>query len=213
MMTKRGRADSRAEAPDVRGGTGAEDVQNLAMHLFAELGYDGVSTQMIEDAAGLDRGTVADEYGGKRGLYVAAIERVTDGWRVQQDLGAASFTPDADGLFAMYDRFLMHCLEHPELPKLWQHRWLSDASDISGLEERTFLPVLAEMHAIVSKAVGPDVDVEMAMWTLGLLVSNYAQAGLPASDGRRYPPDDPDVLRRVRAHIYWLARAMASAGR
>ncbi|MFC5751590.1 TetR/AcrR family transcriptional regulator [Actinomadura rugatobispora] len=195
---------------DESGGDAADDqLLGVARHLFAALGYDEVSTQMISDAAGVDPGTVTERYGGKRDLYLAAMQRTTDEWLVEQELITSRFTPDADGLFFLFDRLLVHCLEHPELPRLWQHRRLSDASDITDLEERNYARMVPQTLALVRSAVRPDVDAEVALWTVSWSIMCYAQAGLPTPQGMRRPPNDPAMLSRMRAHLRWHVRTMA----
>lgn len=47
-----------------------------AAALFAELGYDGASTRKLGQAAGANIATIAYHFGGKEGLYHAALGRM-----------------------------------------------------------------------------------------------------------------------------------------
>jgi AcrR family transcriptional regulator len=198
--------DSAEDAIDTR-------LRAMATRLFAELGYDGVTTQMIADAAGVDLNTVVEHYGGKSGLYTTVFDEAVRRWLNQLKSAGEDYTPDADGLIRLVDRYLEYCLDHPELPRLWIYRWMADASDITGLDERLAAPLLRESIAAVRPAVAPDIDPEAAMWTFTWSIHGYMQAGFLDASGRRRPPNDPGTLRRFRLHLHQLARMMAAPDR
>ena len=52
-----------------------DDVLEKAMQLFWLHGYDGVSTQILIEAMGINRKSVYVEFGNKRKLYHAALDR------------------------------------------------------------------------------------------------------------------------------------------
>ncbi|MFC5745372.1 TetR/AcrR family transcriptional regulator [Actinomadura rugatobispora] len=195
-----------------RRGDAAEDarVRAAAVRLFAELGYDMVSTQMIADAAGVDQSTVADRHGGKRALYVTSMNWAAQQWQDQVQSMRGDYTPDVGGLIRFVDRYLEYCREHPELPRLLVHRWFSDARDVAGINEEIIVPRVREAVEVVRSALGPDADPEAALWTLGWSIYGYLQSGYLDESGERRTPDDPQTLRRFRHHLRWLIHKMAA---
>ncbi|XVQ16185.1 TetR/AcrR family transcriptional regulator [Spirillospora sp. CA-255316] len=184
-------------------------VRSVAARLFADLGYDATSTQMIADATGVDRGTVTDRYGGKRGLYVAVVEWAIQGWRLELASLRRTYTPDTNGVAQVMHAYVHYGMQHPELSKLLIHRWMmSDASDVTGLDEEIIGPATQETVDLIRSALGPDIDAEAALWTLVWTVHGYLQAGYLDVSGRRRPPSDPETLRRFRQHLHWLIQRL-----
>src|SRR4051812_6595423 len=122
--------------------SGRERILDAATRLFSALGYDGTSTRMIAEAAGLNVATVAYHVGGKRDLYLAVMERAHEVERAAIEDALTRITPDAEGILALVDAYLDFCLSRPEIPALWMHRWLSDASDVVHLEEQYVRPLM-----------------------------------------------------------------------
>src|SRR5258708_5949078 len=135
MIVMRGVNDS--ESDTVR-----ERIIETATRLFASLGYDGTPAQMIADATGLDVATVTDLVGNKCDTYLAVMERADMALRASYDSAFAEFTPDRAGIHLLADRYLDFCVDNPEVPELWIHRWLSDAADVTGLEALYIKPML-----------------------------------------------------------------------
>ncbi|WP_067483971.1 TetR/AcrR family transcriptional regulator [Actinomadura hibisca] len=184
--------------------TGRDRIIEAATRLFAALGYDGTSTRMIADAAGLNIATVAYHVGGKRDLYLAVMERAHRIERAALEEVLAAFTPDAAGVRALVDRYLDFCVEHPEIPALWTHRWLSDAADIADLEHRYARPLVEQVAAAVAAAAGPDVDVEYAVMTVIWCTHGFGSGGVPGPDGQRRGLADAATTARFRAHLHNL---------
>ena len=51
-----------------------EEVLAAAMRLFWQRGYDGTSLEDLDRATGLNRGSLYNAFGDKRGLYLAALD-------------------------------------------------------------------------------------------------------------------------------------------
>ncbi|MFI6518666.1 TetR/AcrR family transcriptional regulator [Spirillospora sp. NPDC050679] len=184
--------------------TGRDRIIEAATRLFAARGYDGTSTRLIADAAGLNIATVAYHAGGKRDLYLAVMERAHEIERAALDEALAAFTPDAAGVRALVDRYLDFCVGHPEIPALWTRRWLSDAADMADLERRYARPLVERAAAAVAEAAGPDVDVEYAVMTVIWCTHGFGSGGVPGPDGARHGADDPAETARFRAHLHTL---------
>lgn len=196
-------------APDVA----RERVIETATRLFASLGYDGTSTQLIADAAGLDLATVADAVGGKRDIYVAVMRWASLAERSVFDTTLTEFTPDRAGILLLTDLFLDFYLDNPEIPALWMHRWQADATDISELEYLYVKPSIDRLVQVLQAAVKPDVDLEFALWTVSWCIHGFCVGGIINPDGRREGPRNSVLLRRFRAHLHQLVDRMLQLDR
>ncbi|WP_246267934.1 TetR/AcrR family transcriptional regulator [Nonomuraea typhae] len=195
-----------------------EAIVKVATQLFAALGYNGASTRQIADAAGLNIATVNYHVGGKRELYLTVMERAQVAERTALEsalVRLAAATDPVPAIHRLIDDYLGFCVEHPEIPALWMHRWLSDADDLTDLERQYARPTVTTVTRTLEAtgAIGPGVDVEMAVWTFIWTVHGFAKGGVLDDDGRRRGSGDPAVLRRFRAHLHQsIHRALALPG-
>ena len=181
--------------------SGRERILDAATRLFAALGYDGTSTRMIAEAAGLNVATVAYHVGGKRDLYLAVMERAHEQERAVLSSAIEEITPDVDGILTLLDRYIDFCMTRPEIPALWMHRWLSDAADVAHLEEQYVRPLMVMVADAARKVVPDDVDVEYVMWTVVWATHGFGAGGVLDADGNRRGPDDPEAVARFRRHM------------
>ncbi|MFI6298467.1 TetR/AcrR family transcriptional regulator [Nonomuraea sp. NPDC050790] len=186
-----------------------ENIVKVATQLFAALGYDGTSTRQIADAAGLNIATVNYHVGGKRELYLTVMERAHTAERaaLEASLARLSGADPVDAIHRLVDDYLDFCVEHPEVPALWMHRWLSDASDLTDLERQYVRPLVdavtrALEPAVTAGVIGPGVDVEMAMWSVIWCVHGFAKGGVLDAEGERRGAGDRVALRRFRTHLH-----------
>ncbi|MFC4118737.1 TetR/AcrR family transcriptional regulator [Nonomuraea zeae] len=184
-------------------------ILKVATQLFAALGYDGTSTRQIAEAAGLNIATVNYHVGGKRELYLAVMERAHQAEKAALDLALGRLPGDdpAAAIHRLVDDYLDFCVDNPEVPALWMHRWLSDASDITELERQYVKPLLAAVTGALGPAVANGliderVDLEYAMWTVIWSVHGFAKGGVLDDEGRRRGAGDRAALRRFRAHLH-----------
>ncbi|WP_019629946.1 TetR/AcrR family transcriptional regulator [Actinomadura atramentaria] len=189
-----------------------ERIIAVATRLFASFGYDGTSTRLIAETAGLNIATVAYHVGGKRDLYLTVMERAHQAERAALDAAAASCAADAAGLRRLLDAYVDFCVAHPEVPALWVHRWQSDAADIADLEGRYARPLIERTAELVRAAAGDGAaDAEYAVMTVIWCTHGFCRGGVPGPDGRR-GIDDPAEVARFRAHLHRLNDAMLGLG-
>ncbi|GAA3212233.1 TetR/AcrR family transcriptional regulator [Actinocorallia longicatena] len=180
-------------------------IVEAATRLFAERGYEGASTRLIAEAAGLNIATVSYHVGGKRELYLAVMERAHLAERAALEGAMEVFTPDRAGIHLLLDRYLDFCVERPEVPALWMRRWLSEADDVTSLEAEYVRPLIQQVVALVEDVAGPGTDLEFAVWTVIWSIHGFGRGGVLDPEGRRCRTDDPDALARFRAHLHVLA--------
>jgi AcrR family transcriptional regulator len=185
-----------------------ERILAAATRLFAALGYDGASTRMIAEAAGLNIATVSYHLGGKRDLYLAVMERAHRIERTTLEAGLAEFTPDPAGVHRLVDRYLDFCVEHPEIIALWVHRWLSDAEDIAHLEQEYARSLVDAVVATVQPVAAAGTDLEYAVMTVIWSTHGFATGGVPDAKGRRARVDDAAAVERFRTQLHRLAGAL-----
>ncbi|MES9535864.1 MULTISPECIES: TetR family transcriptional regulator [unclassified Actinomadura] len=180
---------------------GRERIIEAATRLFAALGYDGTSTRMIAEAAGLNVATVAYHVGGKRDLYLIVMERAHRAERQVLEKAIAEMTPDEEGLLTLVDRYVVLCLEQPEIPALWMHRWLSDAADVAHLDDDYVRPLMQMTSDAVRAVVGDEVDLDYLVWTVVWCTHGFGAGGILDQQGKRRKLDDPQAVARFRAHM------------
>jgi AcrR family transcriptional regulator len=184
-------------------------IMKAATQLFAALGYDGTSTRQIADAAGLNIATVNYHVGGKRELYLAVMERAHQAERAALETALARL-PGADPVAEIHrliDDYVDFCVDNPEVPALWMHRWLSDASDLTELERQYVQPLVSAVTTALRPAaesglIDGAIDLEYAMWSVIWCVHGFAKGGVLDERGRRRAAGDRAALRRFRAHLH-----------
>lgn len=179
-----------------------------ATRLFAELGYDETSTQMIADAAGLDVDMATGLVGRKRDLYLAVMERAYQAEQAMLETAAGEFTQDGPGMYRFLDRYIDFFVANPQIAALWIHRRLSDATDISEPEGLYSFPQVTLVGDALRDMFAPGVDVEFFLWTIVWNVHSFVQGGVPDAAGRRRGPQDHETLLRFRAHMREMVRRM-----
>jgi AcrR family transcriptional regulator len=138
----------------------AERILHAATVLFAEHGYDGVSTREIAAAAGLNIATVHYHAGTKRELYQAVFRRL---YEAEYATIAAALDQVDDALVAdpealraflegFVDILLDMTLSRPEAPRLWVRRWLEEPDDDDDIEVTYALPIFVAVHDLLDRA-------------------------------------------------------------
>ncbi|WP_344449721.1 TetR/AcrR family transcriptional regulator [Actinocorallia aurantiaca] len=180
-----------------------EQVMLLAGRLFSQIGYDATTIQMISDAAGVPVDSVL-AIGTKQQIYRAVLDSLWEKENRFLEELASRVPPGPEGLHILADAFLDFCLENPELPSLWMHRWLADAADIRDLEARYAVPVMSAMADVVRGLGNPDVDPVLAAHGAVWLAYGYAHTGLQFGYARSPDANAPENVRRFKAYFHSL---------
>jgi AcrR family transcriptional regulator len=178
----------------------------IATRMFAGLGYDNTTTDMII-YAGADPEAVA-AVGGKPGLYRAVMERAHHDLISVLGPAISRLTPDAPGLEQMVDVYLDFSVANPRVGALWLHRALCDAVDISDLESRYVATVYDRIIKVLAGKVNPHLDLQMAIMTVEWAVYGYTRGGVLNVEGYRGEPKDEALLQRFRGYLHYLIEAM-----
>lgn len=162
---------------DTDGGNGKERLIKVAMRLFAEKGYDGITVRDISAAAGVSVGLINHHFGSKEGLreavdkyFIAQFEEVLLEQRPMPDSEAEGLAQSVEYTENWIDRHI----EDWDLTKAYMRRALLEGSDWGvGLFERFYQFVRTAVDRMdANGAIRSDVD---RLW-LPLLVM-YMELG------------------------------------
>ncbi|MWA03586.1 hypothetical protein F8568_025020 [Actinomadura sp. LD22] len=192
-------------ADNPEGAEVSASLRTIASRLFAEVGYDGTTTDMLV-SAGADRHELAAA-GGKSGLYRAVMEDLIERRRRVFETELADATPGLEGFSRFADAFLDFNLENPVASALWMHRSLHDAADFADLESRYVAPV-HRMMIVEDGDPALAIDPEMQMATIGWCVMGFLTRGLFRADGSTIGAEDPGTVARFREHLHHLIELM-----
>jgi len=184
-------------------------VIDIAARLFAAFGHDGTSLQGIAEAAGQDLAWVQQRFGDKHDLYLAVIDHAGRAERaVVEDALSALPAADPEAFAAvMYDlseRYLEFCLDNPQIPALWIHRWLGDAADLPDLERTYSVSLINRTRDAMRSAAGAgliDDQVDLGLLLRTLIWSVYGFLhGQTIAEAENSVSTDPQARRRLLAH-------------
>ncbi|MER5326990.1 TetR/AcrR family transcriptional regulator [Streptosporangium roseum] len=189
-----------------------ELILRVAARLFAALGYDGTSLSQIAEAVGMSTAAVTQQVGAKRDLYLQIMEDLSRAEQASLETAigtAPADTPEqaAAVLRRIVDHYLDFCLAHPEVPALWMHRWLSDAGDVTEVEQKYVQPLLRTIEDALAPAVkagfiSSDIDLDYLLWSLGWCVHGFLAGGAIDGDGFSKTPANPEALRDFRSFLH-----------
>lgn len=187
----------------------AERIIRIATTLFAEHGFDGVSTREIAAAAELNIATVHYHVGTKRELYRLVFRRMSElerevAGRTIDSLSTTSLDSPAAVrhlLYTVADTLVTMTVEHPQVPRLWMRRWLEEHDPDVEIEAsvpvyRMFLDLVTRIETESGYPYrGP--NRELFLKSVSWMLYGHALSGpLDWTTGRGHP-DDPKRLAEL----------------
>ncbi len=170
--------------------------------LFAELGYDQTTSELIADAAGLPASLITKEFGGRRQLYLEVFQQVQEHLdRLTAQLPEQE--PSGETYHRFIDRYLDYLQEHPEHAALWLQRWLNDAADLHEIEKSYVIPQAGKVDFFLRGLLKEELDVELVNWTVAWACQIFTFSGIPGHGGMT-----SEDLARFRRHLHALADLM-----
>jgi AcrR family transcriptional regulator len=115
---------------------------DAATDLFAERGFDGVSIDDLAARAGVNKALVSYHFGGKRGLYVAALSSVFAELAARVSAAEAEAASAPDTLHRLLETLAEFARKRPAFPGLWLRELLSN-----GIEP-ALAPHLVQIAAV-----------------------------------------------------------------
>lgn len=130
---------------------------------FALHGYDALSVDQIASRAGVSKGTIYNYFGGRRGFYLATIERAVD------DLLAAIEPPPGASLGAvlpgMTGAFVAFAAEHEGIYLAVVRGGLGADEEVGSLLERVRVAAMRHIaDALALRELSPRLDLAIAGW-------------------------------------------------
>ena len=190
VMTERGADEMR------------EQIRQVAFRLFAQLGYDNTDLRLIGDSVGISPEAVEELTGGKRELYLSVLAEGVEGLLAHMDIDSPDYTPDAAGFCLLADRYLAYLVEHPELRRIWMQRWLSDAADLSDLENTYTAPTIGPLIDRWRPGFRPGVDVHMAIFMTFSAINDFVAGGVVLEDGKWVGAESRAACRRLSDYVH-----------
>jgi hypothetical protein len=102
------------------------------------------------------------------------------------------------------DAFLDFNVEWPELHALWMHRWLSDAADVSDLEDRYVRPLVRLVARRIRDTMPPDLSAYDFLGIVIWCVNGFMASGVLAPGRGMTRADDPATLEYFRTLLHLL---------
>jgi len=96
-------------------------IVEVATRLFAGLGYDMTSLELIADAVGAPRSSVEELTGGKRELYLTVMEQIFEAKRAKIQAVVDGTGSEYEAAHRIADVYLDFYARNPQLLALWRH--------------------------------------------------------------------------------------------
>ena len=130
-----------------------EDLLRAGAETFAELGFDGATTERIAERAGATKAMINYHFRSKQGLYEAILLATFAELKSRLDGVRRSGSPAADQLRAFVAEFARAASEHPSFPAIMVREVLSGGKHLpEGVLPRV-LGVMGVVRGIVEQGV------------------------------------------------------------
>jgi len=133
----------------------AERLLEAAVSLFAQHGFDAVSTGAVATAAGLTQSMVHYHFGTKEKLWKAAVEHLMHvrGNMFSLNLEDLRDVDDLSRLKVMLRRFISANAADPDLTRILIHEGMNDSPRLKWLAKRYMIRGYATFNAAIESAI------------------------------------------------------------
>ncbi|ROO87514.1 TetR family transcriptional regulator [Actinocorallia herbida] len=186
-------------------------VTQAAARLFASLGYDGATADMIAESAGVDRSTI-ESMGGKSGLYHRILQTSFDEQMLLFDEVEKTFTPGLRGLQRFTEEIVEYYFDHLDIAAIWHHRMMADAADLQDIEARFRDPAVRRAAAIVGMSTSDNPDYELVHTVGGWCIYGFFMQGIPTNGGPPLTAQTPEGRVKFRSMMIRLHDLLERGG-
>ncbi|GAB2854580.1 hypothetical protein GCM10022221_62610 [Actinocorallia aurea] len=185
-----------------------EQVIEVATRLFAGLGYDMTSLELVADSVGVPVSTVVALGGDKRELYHQMMERMYEEHRARIQTVVDETESPYVAAHQIADAYLDVFLENPELLALWAQRWASDATGIPEIEDVYTRPLMQMSARKIKDAVPADLGPYAFLGVMIWCVNGFLGTGLLAPKKGMMRSDDPQARKYFRTILHIVVDRM-----
>ncbi|MBA9005430.1 TetR/AcrR family transcriptional regulator [Thermomonospora cellulosilytica] len=179
-----------------------EQVIEVAARLFAGLGYDVTTLEMIADAVGVPPSTIVELAGGKRELYLQVMERLFEAKYAMVQAATEEAGSGRAAVHQIADSYLDFYAAHPDYLALWEHRSVSDAADITDIEDRYMRPLLKLAARRIRDDVPEDIGAFALLGVILWTINGFLGTGILAPRQGMTRADDPETLKYFRTVLH-----------
>ena len=149
------------ETPPTRGDATREALIRAAVEIFGRDGFNATGTRALAESAGVNQALIAYHFGGKAGLYLAALEHIVGRVRERIDPLLAAIDAELDGatperclamLLQLLDGFVV--LLTGEESGTWARLILKEQQDPSEGFDVLYEGVMSRVIGIATRLIG-----------------------------------------------------------
>jgi len=192
-----------------------ERVISTATRLYAELGFDATTIDMITATSGVSLPELRWHFPNNTELYREVMRRAFEAEREVMLEAIRDFTPTREAFDHTLDAYLDFYASHPDLLNLWLHRRTGDAIDTADLDREYTQPYLMFLTQALADSVPDPAHLDYVLWTFPWAVSGFLGHGMVHTDGHR-PGRDATTpvtgreLEAFRTYLHVLAHRLLS---
>ncbi len=134
---------------------------DTVIDVFGKLGYEGASTRILADRAGVNLSAIPYHFGGKRELYIAAAQSIANYARKRVDriisaLEDAGGTEPAERIDVAFGRFFHFIVGGPE-PEAWTSFFVRCEYDGDDAFRMLHEELVARFERVLTKVVAETI--------------------------------------------------------
>lgn len=196
--------------PQARALATQEQIVLAAISCFSRLGFEGATTRIIAEHAGVNQGLITHHFNGKEQLWKAAVDRLFATIEADFERRTEALT-DADRptrVRLMIRSFVRFASSHPEQLRFMMHEGLTPGPRMQWLVDRHLSAMFTRFQAMVADARAEDMlvhgsDAHVFYAFVGAASTIYALA----AECQHLTGLDPTAQESIEAHVQ-LVEAM-----